>query len=358
MALAKVRYPKRIDPLRWCSNGLVPDAFMIRQVAWALNHVIAYRPKVFGTWGDLDNAGTVVGASGTTTYYRFHCRTRVLASEMVFRIGMGLDPHDSGTDPTVDIDVTESGGSTTSVSLHYGLSSTGSDGDAPYTIRWAEARIPVSGATSYEVAIKGSDYGRPLCWTAYDFVDPEVDPDLGYYVGLAPTIQQPIYDSFREQLLTRASQVWLANGPQLITWPGRGTGSSTDIRGTTWTNAVDASSTSVSSSTPGFDIGSTAGTGALAVSSLAPLLRYSHGTSLPVTFAVYASTDTGSTGAVRLQDSGGTLASITTIGTTAQWYTTDTTISSSTTKIDLQLRNGTAGQTTRLHAACLYVRSA
>lgn len=357
---APVRYPKRIDPLKWAYNGAYPDAFLARQLAWAHNHALAYRHKVFGAFGDLDNSGSssgVYGFTGTTTCWRFRGRTRVGASEMVFKIGMGLDPHNSGTDPAVTVDVTEAGGSTTSVTTYYGLAANGNDGDAPYTLRWAELRVPVEGETVYEVAIKGVDYGRPICWTAYDYVDPEVDAATNAYVELAPTIAQPIYDDFRKALAQGLVNLWLANGAHLFTWPGRGNGASVDVTGTTWTNALDGS-TSSSSSTPGFNIAEAAGSSPLWLPSLTDgLTRLSHDGDLPVTLAVYAQTDVGSTGEVRIADGTGGLISVTGIGTTAQWYTTDDVLGSGN-KLDLQLRNGTGGQTTKLFAACLYTRAA
>lgn len=355
--LASVPYPKLLQHLRWCRNGSYPDAWLIRQAATALAHVQAYRRKVFAVVGGDFGSGSSIGLAGTTNYWRFRCRTGYGATQMRFKLGLGQDFHATGTDPRVTVSVTPFGGAADTKTVYYGNAAGVYVDDEPLTINNSELRFDVSPATTYEVVVSGVDYGRPLEFCAYEWADPNVDQAVDYYVELLASVTQPIYDVYRERLLTAASQLWLENGPQLLSWCGRGSGAAISQTGTTWLNVVDGTSTAISAATPGyyFDV---MGTGDELADTLKAICRYSVGTLLPVTLAAYANTSAGSTGEVRLADGSGAVGSLTGITTTLQWHTTDITLASVDTlaKLDLQVRNGTGGQTTNVYAVSLYTR--
>jgi len=355
MALASERYPRIIHHRRWCLNGSIPDAWFIRQVRDGLNHTMAHRRKVFlnvaAPWETL-------GAAGTTNYWRAYMRTGYGASELRFDLALGLDLHVAG-DPYVEVVVTESGGASQTIRIDYGNSGSGSS-DEPYTIGTFFRRgVTVSPNTAYEILVRGVDGGRPLTVAGYEYANPEINESTSYYAELAPSVAQPVYDSFRQKLLDGLSNVWKGNGAHLLTWAGLGTGNARSVTGTTWTNVFDGTSTAIDATTPGYYFGSEGG-GAL--SDLLPLVRTKDGNDLPVTLAVYGNSS-NSTGEVRIVDSSAVGPSITTIGTTLQWYTTNTTWSNvdaiaGSGKVDLQARHSTAGQTVNVYAVSLLARNA
>lgn len=358
MGNARKRYPKAIHHLRWCRNGAVPDTYLATQLVEGLNHVIAYRRKLVMSCCELGSL--VDGSAGTTTNWRARFKSGRGVSSLRFRLGLGLDNHNSG-DARVDVDVTESGGSTTTIRVDFGDSANGSGGDAPSTIGWFTRTVSIDAETVYEIAIKGIDGGRPLCVLCHEYADPEVDESRGF-AELSPTAGFDITSDFRKEVFRKLCSAWLENGAHLFTWPGKGNGTARSVTGTTWTNLLDLSSTSVTGATPGYTFNS-AGSGSTALATLLPLVRLSGSNDLPVTLCAFANTDAGSTGEVRLVDSASAGVSLTGITTTLQWHTTNTTLSNvdsiaGSGKLDLQLRNGTAGQTTNVYAVCLYARGA
>lgn len=355
------RYPTRLDWERWCRNGDIPDAALARLFERYQNHIMAWRRKViFEVCGDLLGATSAIGATDAdTTYWRSRFHSGHGASEIRFRLLCGRSRTQPPHSPRVEIDVTEVGGGTTTLTINFG--NFGDDyvnvTDAPDELVEFRRGVSILADTDYTVAVRGIGGGRPVAVDCYEYADPEVDDDRNYFIEIGPSGEFPIYDLLRQRLTEGLSQMFLANGAHLITFAGLGDGSARSITGTTWTNLIDGSSTSVSASTPGYDFDNESDGGAL-LETLLPLCRLSAGNDLPITLAVFGNTSAGSTGEFRLEGSGGTACSITGITTTLQWHTTDTTLQNvdSITKVDPQLRNGTGGQTTNVYAVSVYTR--
>ena len=345
LPLAELHYPRIIQPSRWATNGRPPDVRFLRALIRSQNHAMAYRRKTFLRWGDLDSPPD--GLTGDVTRFRWRCHTGYGATHIGLVLGLGLDNKASGASPAVQLEITPvGGGAATTVTSTGGASTTGTD-DYPSQILWRREKIAVVPNTTYECRLITKDYGRIVSVCAYEIASPFVDPRKDYYVGEQPGVEAPVTDTLRERILVGLSSMWRRNGSHLYSWPGDPSGTQPTFATSTWTNIIDGSTTS-SSSTPGFALGD-----ADEVTLLAQPRR-SKGDALDVVLAAHGSMASGSGGEVRLVDNNGTAwMTLTGIGTTAQWYATTGTISlDGITKLDAQAR--ATSSTLTLNAVSLY----
>jgi hypothetical protein len=356
MARAPRGYPAPLHHLRWCRNGAIPDAGFQERLINGLNHVAAYRKKVIGTVGQDFGSASLIGTTNTTTtYWRFRCKTGFATTQLRFKmiIGVAFTPGEFPTDDDPLVRVNVNGAD---YDVHYG-SASGDTEDSPDELYTCRLDVPVSPDTTYAVTITGHDGARPLGVCAYEFADPTIALATAYYYDGSPAAAlKPIYAHDREAILDHLSRTWTSGGAPLLTWFGRGDGTARSITGTTWTNLIDGSSTSVAANSPGWRFDAV-GSGDGACSTLLPLVPLNYGNDLPVSFEVYGNAS-ASGGEARLVDSGGVGPSITGITTTLQWWTTTTTWQNvdaiASGKVDLQGRHSTAGQTVNIYAACVY----
>lgn len=349
--LASKRYPRIMHPNKWCMNGMIPDAYFWRQAVDAANHVLAYRPKMFMSIGDMDNR--VSSAAGTVNAYRFQCSTGWGTKSIRFDLTMGQDNvKPNGSNPNAVIDVVNVNGTVVGTSTIYYGANIDADQTTDALNEYGEfsVDIDVNPGTTYTVVVNAVGSGRILALAAYEIHHDTVDPVVNYFVRQATSVFTPIFDANREIVLRSLSEVYRFNGAHLMTYPGDGTGAAVSTTGTTWTNFIDGA-TAYADDSAGFDFDPT---------SLVVSCRLKDVNVLPVTFAVYGNVTAGvSLGEVRLQDSLGTACSLATIDTALGWYSVDTTIDLTTrnNKIDLQFRNKAAG-TTNIYAVCLYSMAA
>jgi hypothetical protein len=145
----------------------------------------------------------------------------------------------------------------------------------------------------------------------------------------------PILDISRQNIAEGLSAKWGHGATALITW-NESDGGLSLTSSTTYTNALDSSSTSVTAATPGWTLDATR-----------------HNTvaqaAVPVVFRVYASSDGGK---ARLASSGGTLLEITGINAPGWWEVAGS-IPAAATKMDLQIAR-TTGISMGIHAASLF----
>lgn len=362
---ASQKIPKRIQHKRWCRNGHHPDAFSIRQAAAAVNHLVAYRRRVFlNACAPLD---TMLPGVGPTVVWRAAMKTGLAVSQIRFDVIMGVDitAGGAGSMPNthVEIDVTESGGATVTKRIDYGSSASETE-DKPYLLAERQLRFDVDPETVYEIAIESHDGARPLSVCGYEYAEPDIDVARPPYVELAPTVYQPITDEIRQAVLGGASDLWLSNGIHLLCWPGLGSGTARTVASATFTNVQDGSSTTTSAATPGYYFGAE-GAGDGALTDLVPWVRLKDGDDLPITFAVYAdASSAAATGEVALLDSAGNGPSIGSIDSSGpKWWYADTTFSNVSAiagsgKVDLKARNTTGGQSIAVYAIAIWTRAA
>jgi hypothetical protein len=346
MSSAPFGYPLRLDHLRYARNGSIPQYLFARRASGGLNHVLAHKRKTFARWGAVTSGAMMAGATGTQTIWRFRCRTGHAATHMAFVVGfVGASLGNGGADQKFEIDVTVAGGATTTVTVRPGdLVRTAS---APGLINERRVETAVDADTTYEVACRKVNGCRVAYFLAYEKASREVDEDVDFYVELEGGLFEPVTDRIRERLLNYAD-VWKANGSHLLSWLGTRDGTSPTESGTAWVNVIDGNAT-ISASTAGFYLGD-------GTITLEEWCRLSDNKTVDVVLAAHGSCAGGSTGEVRLANSGGTLCSLTGISTTSQWYSTTTTISALDTvsKADLQFRVAAGGSTLTLNAVSLY----
>jgi hypothetical protein len=352
-AVASKAYYRLIQPNIYARNGLVPESGFHARYVGNQNTVQAFRRKCFLSWSQWRRLYTD-SVAGSVARLRVQMHTGYGAKRLRFKLGCGRDNSGAGlaTDPRVSILIYD-GVTSTTKEAHLGTTpatATGGAPDAPNDITWRSLSFDVDPATTYEIYIATVDYGRVLCVGGWEEASDIVDGSVDYMNDEVVTAGGIIVDSMRARTLQGLSQLWRRNGSHLLTYPGRGDGTGITTNSTTWKNALDTSITTVGSSTPGFYIGDNG------APSMEPWTRLSDGKVLDVVLAVYASTTAGSTGEVRLQDGSGTRCSITGIGSAADWYVTNTTISNTDTlaKLDLQARTSDATKTLTFHAASLY----
>jgi hypothetical protein len=344
------QFPRLVHANRFAANGNIPDAQFLGELVFGQNHIMAHRRKVvFRVPARMDSVR--VGSAGTINLWRFRFHAGYGATKLQFLIAFGVDVNSASGDPRIDIDVTEAGGATTTRTVRAGavIDATKGVTTTPSLIQWSRISADITANTTYEVLVKTIDYCRPLGMTVIESANTSLSTD--YFHELEPGVDQPIYDSTRQRTLQGLSQIWRRNGSQLLNWSFPDTTSSSSaptFASTTWTNVIDAT-TAVAASSAGFYLGDSN-------FRLNQWCRLSDATTLDVVLAVHASMSAGSTGEVRLQDSGVTRCSITGITTTPQWHTTSTTIANCDTlgKVDLQARTSNAANTLTLNAVSLY----
>ena len=347
-ATASLIIPRLIQPRRWHTNGRPPDVRYLREVIRAQNHVVAYRRKTFFSWGDLD--APHAASASELKLFRFRCHTGHGATHIGFLIGLGrTDVQQASTaTPYANVGVTPAGGSATNVRV-YGGQTTGTVTDAPSTILWRQVQVPVAGATTHEVIISVVDNARVLSACAYEIASREVDPSVNWYVAEQPGVEAPVFDATRERILRGMSELWRRNGTHLYTWPGAGTGTNPTF-GASWANVVDDGTGGANSATPGvYLLGD-------ATYDMATHCRRSDGATIDVVLAAHGSVAAGSDGEVRIVDSstGSAVATLGSIGTSSQWYSTTATISNADLgrKYDLEARS--AASTLALNGVSVY----
>lgn len=363
--IAPKLYPFPIQHLRYARNGYAPDVNFARSLAYAMNHGLAYRKKVFMS-AAAPLAGTMGESGSTLTYWRSRMKTGLKASKLKFDLLLGLNRVDEvgigHNAAAVNVKVTPSGGSTTTNTIYFG-SADGNDEDDPLnTLAEFQTEFSVSASTTYEIAVEGVDGGRPIAVSGIEYASPEITDGMtgdDDYLPHGLSAHRPIDDGLRQAFTKTMSKMWLEGGAPLFHFPGNGAGTAQSVTGTTWTNIFDATTT-VATSSCGFFVGAE-GAGDGSLTSLLPMCRLKDGDDLPVTFAVYGNASANG-GEVKFVDSGGSGLSALTLSTTLGWVTSDTTLTNvesfASNKLDIMARHNTGGQTVNVWAVSIYARGA
>lgn len=312
------KIPQVIEYHRDTHNGMYPSANYYRRIVDAANHLVAYRHReVYQRTAPLGNAS--YGSSGTATLARWRFRTGYGVTRLQARVLLGQD--NSGgvaAAPTAKLVI----GGVDLGPWAYGVSAVATD-DAPSGLASFVGELAVSPATAYECSLVTEDYARVLGVSLCEFGDETVDESTLYFSAWQPAAGGEIYDAHQERLALGLSQIWRRNGGTVVHW-GRLTGAARTRSAATAVNLIDGSSTTPSSSTPGWRLD----------------LRYRNSyarSGVPFELSVYGAVPAG-TGAVRLVDSAGaTVLSVTVNSSTAQWFTATGTLPAAVDKYDLHL---------------------
>jgi hypothetical protein len=318
---ALVDLPKVIQPHRFAFNGAPPQGSLYKLLTRAQNHVLRYRRKELFSFGRVYIGQTApiwpAGTSGETVYWRSRFHTGFAAKRVIFQTQIALDRTAASVNPRTRWSVTPSGGSVAYTNYASLGEYNGSPLDVPSEIATANSSFTCSPTTTYEVALLAYDNARPVsCCVFEESLDPETGTD--FYTPIGHSLDAPIYDAHREEMIPAGTSMWQRNAAPLWTWAVTAANVLTRTSAT-YVNVIDQSSTTNLHSSPGVKI------------DLTYLTTYSR-TVVPTVFSVYASS--AGTGKAKIMDSAGsTVAEITGI-TTAGWYQTTASVTAGSNKFD------------------------
>jgi hypothetical protein len=337
--------PPPIDDERFSRNGMVPDAALMKRLAGDFKYISGRaKQQVFLRCQPINNvaAGVALSADVWPFYFRTGENTTGL------RVVLGAAATDytiAGTTAYLQFTVNVAGGSEVIEkvwSLTVGASGvdvtpngiavihelcTGLSPNTEYTARFDL----LAGYRLVFAAITEADTRH-----ADDSVTAVCDPAEFVAEG-------PIYDAHLADLIEANNELWQHNGAHLINWCAdlhEDAAPTTNL--TTYTNILDASSTTVTASSPGWNL-------------FTQYHNTANRTTVPVKFAVKTSRTAGAgTLDVRLTDGTNSIA-ITGIGGGEIWSTTTANIPAQAgTKWDLQCRVSVGTDTHRIMAIALF----
>lgn len=340
-----------IQETRWVRNGRIVDAGFQSGVANLANQIARWRTKLlFRSTGKMGfttagaDALVLSAGSGERERWRFAFHSGPFAKEVAITFLMCTA---SGTDasfnPYGQLKILSPGGSLVGTAMyHYGNSVNASNVPSNYGV--GTAYIAVDPDTDYRAVISDFDNARIVSACVYErSLDP--DTDNGYVqTGYAAGVN--IYDTDRSGPMDIARDMWLRGGAHLLNWSVDGQASPITNSLTTSTNIVDTTSTTVSSSTPGYTL------------DLSNCDRLSESSGVPCVLAAYGKyviTPPVSGGTLKLKDSSGTtLGTVTGFTSTAGWQTTTVNLPAFSGKYDLQFASSSGTGTFSLYAVSLY----
>jgi hypothetical protein len=330
-----------LSPKQYVQPKLVPGANYQQRMAREYATIAKFRQKMVACqYGQVVDIADSAGA-GPTARLRFAGHTDPFASELRVRVGIAQAnytppefPTGHPTDCRVAVEVVGSSSGTNTYYYSVGVSGGGALGDVPDQWVWPTLRCPVDPAEDIDVTISVEDECRLITASAWCHGN---QSDTPYKLDFVTAVRGgPILDLSREQIAGGLSGKWSRGGSALITWNGAD-GAIKLAPSTTYTNAINLSSTTVTSATPGWTIdGTRRNTVAQA--------------EVPVILRCYVSSDGGK---VRLASSVGMLLELTGINSVG-WYEVAGTIPAASTKMDLQIARVGAAISMGIYAASLY----
>lgn len=327
--------PPFIHPQRFCRNRQIPAAPFVGRVSRALHHVLGYRRKLVFQYHAPFLFGETSGIAGSAVRWRFRFHSGYSAEKLVIHTMLARSTQ--GSEPRAVWTLTPDLGSPKDAPTIYGSRVHEAAADAPATFARRITTFDLDPNTTYSGYLTAYDYVRPFAACVHEAARSELEDTEDAAAIVQPARRAPILASHVEDLWTAQNLVWQRNGAHLFSWSRDTT--AVALTTTTYTNIWDQTSTSVSSATPG-----------------ASIMATSHssraGAGVPVRFAAYAYTSSG-TGDVQLIDASGALVTLS-VTTTPQWVESAGTIPDGVTKVDVQARANTGGATVTVEAVSLY----
>lgn len=232
------------------------------------------------------------------------------------------------------IDIKNGGGSVVvTQNVHYGVSPLGPS----IAYGWQHLKVQdvwllgLSTDTDYFGTVYDVDYGLTQSISLYECNSLS---ENGGYLPENFTSLTSITDVHHSNVVTMMKNMWSRGGATILNFTVNDGTSPQQISTATDTNLIDLTSTSPSSSTPGYTL-----------SIPAAAARLSQTTGVPCVMQVYGKVSANAPqGAVKLKDSGGTtIATCSGFGTTAGWVSTTFNMPTGTDKYDLMFSRAATG---------------
>lgn len=319
-------YPRPYEPTRRVRNGLLPSHITASNLALAAHHVLVHDRKI------VFQAALPIAATATNDVtWRFCFRTgeaSTTAGSLKLRaVALAAPPC------AWELEVTDGSTTTTSDTKQHiaDITPTTWDDCAHQMV----AEIDVDPDTVYYGTINrvlsGAFTSRPpISVVVYEVHPPFVDTTDAIAVDSRSFFTKgPIYDAHHQTLANAVHDLWKHNGAQLLAVSRGLDDGSGDWRRTTasYANLLDqTASTTVSASTPGFNLNTT-------------YLNPYHTTDISAVLAVWARNPTAPGGDVKLVDASGTLGTLSGFSTAGEWKTANITLTGGARhKVDIQLQ--------------------
>ena len=302
---------------RFARNTLAPSAQLYSSIGRVHNHVLAHRRKSFGTFCMNYTSPFTATTSGWPQFF-WYGKTGKGVSHIECRVALarGTAANQYGNWSITNVDTASTTAGETIRTAGSASASSRLDDFSFYTTRFA-----VSEETTYSGVYY--PYSQvPVMAAVYEIAPRTYDTEDATYMRESFAEGAPIWDTHRQAAYDTAFDLWKHNGAHMIAWCAENDGVATAIGGTE-TNVIDLTSTTVSSSTPGWTIDLT-------------YRNTLNRTTVPCIFAAYVDT-VGGGAAVKLKNSGGTLATLSSLS--AGWNTVAVNLSTSTGKVDVHGNN-------------------
>lgn len=338
--------PIEID--RFCRNGQHPDARFQNQINQQANAAVLNRSKQVFAGGDgLTSVASLTSfGAGDRARWRFACRTGPYSHAFYYVVIMH-QPTSGYTNNTYGrLDIATNAAGTPAVSsayFYYGADPTNGSGVSGWSyLRVLQGFVDgITGDTEYYCTFNDVDYGRIVSACVFDLQS--MTENTGGYLAQNITTHTPVLNVHRQNAVTVNNDLWQKGGSHVLNWSVNNGTSPITTTSATSTNIIDTTSTTVSSSTPGYTLDMTGKD------------RLSQTSGVPCVMKAFGKVSGGGlTGTVRIKDSGGsTLATCSITGTTNAWVSSGSfNLPATIGKYDLQF--STSGGTFSLYAVSIY----
>ncbi len=279
--------------------------------ASAINHIVAYRRKcVFTKCLDLQSVSAGTLNQNDLWYGRFHAGHG--ATRLLGRIGLA-PPDNSGAAPAAcwlslyNVDTT----TTTTTAKTFQSYNTASD--TPANFAYGTFAIDLEPNDTYEWTLIVDDYSRPFSLGLWESPAIPVDTSNGGTVDPQYGVGSPLTDSTHQDLHEACTDLWERNGAHLFSW-SRNTTTTVTINSSSYVSLFDGTSTGGAAITvPSFHLNT--------------LYHASLNGGVGIVFAVKGRVTSGSSGGFVLKDGANTsIAEVTSVTTTNQWWTATATL--------------------------------
>lgn len=289
-----------IQTNRWFRNGKHPDVSAFNQMNDHMNQAMIFRTKeLFSILGDLGSAPGIQATSvvGTRNRWRFAFHLSPYTHALLARVVMFPPSSNYGNDTFAKLKIYSDATETTLVStteFHYGPGPNG----AVSVGGWQYHRIVdkfIEGLTAdadYFGLFTDETYGRLQSAAIADMQS--MTENYSGYLPTNFTEQSQILDEYRQNLVTPMPGLWKRAGSKVLNWTANIQSSPQTIAVNTATNILDGTSTTYSSSIPGYTLVMTGKN------------RLSQ-TGVPCVVKAFMSCTSASNGVVHLRDSTGAI---------------------------------------------------
>lgn len=247
--------PTVVDDERFSSNGMLPNAALMRRLADVFNFVAGKcKKQVFLKAQPLD---AVQAGEPAQVFWGGYFRTGENTTSIRVCAGLGFTDYGFVTAPYMQL-IVKNTVPTTVLSPKWTFAGSGGGSViTPAEIHYIQDNVTgLSTNTEYQWHVEQAN-GARLVFLSLTETDSRYADDTVTAVcnpALFPA-EGPIYDAHIADLIEANNKLWRHNGAHLISWCSPGDpDDTTALTATSYTNAIDLSSTTITGATPGWNL--------------------------------------------------------------------------------------------------------